>query len=254
MAKIILNLLIFATLFISTQSEVKPSKTYAQTRKLLAGMDTINKGEEGNKLAKLFQIGDERIEDLITALGDKDEAISLHAQLVIRYLGNQQGMNALHESYRRGKEGRMTGPVPLPLTQWDFDFINKNNFGGASSFGISMYIDALTLDGSAEAAVTLDRLAERYGNLPEFSFNEIRIAPGSEQELAQAVLQNAPFNKPEDKKYTTVRLLAYNGAKDKALIEIYVNRGVLMETWHHVVIRKSEQGWRFYSIKMVALS
>jgi hypothetical protein len=249
------TLFVLILILLPTQGKEKVSKTYANTRKLLAGMDTSNTGSRGNKLAKVFRIGDERINDLIAALNDKDESISLHAQIAIRYLGNQQGMKALQDRYYKGTENRSTGPIPLPLAQWDYDFINRNYLNESRlSWGIPRYIYALALDASPKSASTLDRMLEKYGQPPRFSLERIRMTFASSQDLAQEVFKNAFFISPEDKKYSTALLLAYNGAKDKALIEIYINRGVLMEEWHHVVISKSEQGWKFYSVTMVAQS
>ncbi len=242
-------------MLLPTQGNEGISKTYANTRKLLAGIDTSNTGGEGNKLAKLFHIGDERINDLIAALGDKDESISLHAQIAIRYLGNPQGMKAIQDRYYKGTENRTTGPIPLPLAQWDYDFINKNYLNESRlSWGFSRYIYALALDDSPKAASTLDRMLEKYGQPLRFSPERIRMTFESSQDMAQVVLKNAFFISPEDKKYATAQWLAYNGSKDKALVEIYINRGVLIEEWHHVVVSKSERGWRFYSITMVAQS
>ncbi len=75
-----------------------------------------------------------------------------------------------------------------------------------------------------------------------------------EKDLAKLVLDNAFFVAPEDHKYASARLLGLNGNKNKALVEVYINRGRLAEEWYHVVIRKCGQGWKFFSITQVAVS
>jgi hypothetical protein len=72
--------------------------------------------------------------------------------------------------------------------------------------------------------------------------------------LAELVQQNCSCVKTEDIEYTHSRVLARSASGDKALIEIYINRGVLMEEWYHVVIKKRENGWQFVSIYLAAQS
>ena len=64
---------------------------------------------------------------------------------------------------------------------------------------------------------------------------------------------------PEGKKghyvHTTVsRVVAYTAAKDKALVEIYVNRAALAKEWYHVVLKRVGQDWIFFSITVAAIS
>ena len=73
-------------------------------------------------------------------------------------------------------------------------------------------------------------------------------------DLAQLVLQNSFFIDPGSRRYTSARLLGLNGTKDKALVEVYVNRGPLAEEWYHVVISKSGRAWKFFSIIQIAVS
>src|SRR5687767_4514390 len=76
-------------------------QSYQDTIRILSEMNSriLNRG----KLAKLFQIGDERIGDLIRALDDPNPDISLRAQTVIRYLGNDAGVTGLFEWYDKRK-------------------------------------------------------------------------------------------------------------------------------------------------------
>lgn len=221
-----------------------------------------------DRLASLFRIGDERIADLIRALDDVDQAISIRSQLVIRYLGNEKGMNALREWYSRQRgEYRIIGSVPLPLNEWDYNFIRINYISEpAQTWGErgAQYIYSLALDESPRAKEMLDEIIKNARNLNESNFvgRAIKCVQASqpqkllvrEKDLAKLVLSNAFFITPEDRKYTSARFVAFNGAKDKALIEVYINRGHLAEEWYHVVINRREPGWRFFSIYQVAIS
>jgi len=75
-----------------------------------------------------------------------------------------------------------------------------------------------------------------------------------EVDLAAQVLQTATFLAPADRQVTTSKVIAYSRAKDKALVEILVNRGPLSQEWYHVVVRRVERGWTTFSITQVAIS
>jgi hypothetical protein len=245
---------IFVAQGIGVSSEAK-SKNYAHTRKLLTQMDTFNTGSGSRALANLFKVGDKRISDLITALDDKDKDVSLHAQLVIRYLGNEIGMKELRSRYKSGKENREAGPIPIPLSDSDYSFINNFYLGrGSNTWHIREYMYALALDSSPEATKIFARLRDKYELPGDTSIDIINEPLDADKEIAKVVLENAFFISQEDRKYTISHLLAFNEAQDKALIEVYVNRGALAEEWHHVVISRSGKGWKFFSVTMVAQS
>lgn len=241
------------------------AQAYEKTRKLLSQMSSVIDNED--KLAKLFAVGDKRIADLIRALDDSDSEISLRAQIVIRYLGNEQGMNALRDSYKKSGKIRLAGPIPLPLNEWDYNFLDgyalRRPPNEWSDLAVS-YIFALALDGSPRAKAVLDQMIKLAHNLDESTYTKDTInqvqgnQPGKlltgTANLADLVLANAFFVNPQSRKYTTARLLGFNAAKDKALIEVYINRGPLAEEWFHVVIRKVDQGWKFFSVSRVAIS
>ena len=237
---------------------------HQDTRELLSAMNS--RLEDRDKLAALFRVGDERITDLIQALDDPSPEISLRAQIVIRYLGNDVGMKALLEWYDRRKQFTVAGPIPLPLREWDYKVIYANYVGKPPETwtGTEPYIYALALDDSHRAKEVLKELTKSAGNLDEATVagralarvqaNQPAILLTGQKDLSKLVLNNAFFVMPEDQKYTTARLLALNRAKDKALVEIYISRGRLSEEWYHVVIKKRGQGWEFFSITQVAVS
>ena len=259
--RFILFLLCCANLAIAFDNS---SKTYPATRKLLSQMN--DRIVDGDKLATLFKIGDERAQDLIQALDDSNPEISLRAQIIIRYLDNDLAMSKMFEWYGKRKKSFIVGPVPSPLKEWDYQVINANYIDTPPSQwrGAEPYIYALALDDSARAKMLLNQLIESAGHLDESTVvgralkraqsSQIKKSLPVEKDLARLVLNNAFFVSPIDQKYTSSRLLALSKAKDKALVEVYINRGALAEEWYHVVIRESGQDWKFVSISQVSTS
>jgi HEAT repeat protein len=231
------------------------SKTYQETRKLLSAMKDYDLYPE--RLAAVFRVGDARVGDLVQALDDPDKEVSLNAQRVIRYLGNEVGLKGLAEYYKKPrKEYVSSGPIPVPLIEYDFDFIKSH----PSDVGAE-HIYALALEDSARATELLASIARSNVNASAGSLiaqvltsiksgNPNKLLTGN-TDLAALVLEHAFFVGELDKKYASARLVELNGAKDKSVLEVYINRGVLAEEWWHVVISKHENGWRFFSITQV---
>jgi len=233
------------------------------TRELLTELNSIKSDRE--VLATLFKTGDERISDLIEALNDHDREISVRAQIVIRYLGNETGMKALESWYKNQAQIVIAGPVPLPLRERDYEFINVEYIDKPGLAWIAdSYIYALALDGSAKAKNLLNEMMKRAGPIDNSTAGGRALgrvfasAPRklltAQTDLAKMVLANAFFILPSDRAYSSSRLLALNAANDKALVEVYINRGPLAEEWYHVVISKQGRNWKFFSITQVAVS
>lgn len=244
----------------------KPLETVSDTRKLLAGMEDVR--TNNGRLAALLRVGDKRIPELVRLLDDQDPDIRLRAQVIIRYLGNESGMRALREWYDKQKDGYViAGPIPLPLAEWDYNFIEVNLLTRPPQtwrdLGVQ-YIYALALDKSPRANALLRELFKRADGLDESDFIGYAIKqlqtsapanlPYQEESLERLVLNNAFFIAPEDRKYTSTRLLGFNTFKDKVVIEVYINRGRLAEEWYHVVLSRDEPGWKFFSISPVGIS
>lgn len=241
-------------------AEDKVPRTYQKTRKLLSDVDVTHPNKA---FRSLFQIGDARIADLIHALKDKDSEIRRRAQIIIRYLSNPEGIKALHEIYANQNESISSGPVPIPLADWDYKFLrslffeNPQEHWGLLEFN---YIFALLLDDSPRADAFLKELEKARGLSEARMFwgtddvNNARKKLSGEADLPKLVLSHAFFVRPSDRQYTSARLVALNGAKDKAFVEIYIDGGVLAEKWWHVVISKQDDGWRFNSIYQAAVS
>jgi HEAT repeat protein len=238
------------------------AQTPADTRALLSQLEIEH--DRNGHFAALFRTGDERIEDLLRALDDPDAEVSGNAQLVIRYLGNREGMAGLIRHYAKSDALRIVGPVPVPLTEWDYDFITKTYLGKPDNFGVlsAQYLYALALDGSPRARELLARMLETARavgtdatTLNAVSSGRLRSVINSDpKDLAAEVLKAAEFLSPADKKHASAKLLAFNKAQDKALLEVYVNHGVLAEETYHVVLSKRGPGWAFFSVTLVSNS
>jgi|GEM_PF-2070282 hypothetical protein len=243
------------------QTSKQDCQTYENTRQLLLEMSRSNQNVQ---FSKLFSIGDERISDLVKALNDSDEVVRRNAQVMIRYLGNDKGMASLLANYQKRTNFSVAGPIPLPLREWDYDYIRKHyqeNFSGWDILSTS-YIYALYLDSSPRAKSILNELIENARNNPTFAHqalekvNAVNSRPllmGSEK-LPKSVLDNAFFVSVNDKKFATSKLISFNGAKDKALIEIQIIRGILSEEYYHIVVKKHGNDWKFFSITQIAVS
>ena len=236
----------------------------ADVRKLLIGLQSVKDDRE--TLATLFKIGDEQISELIKALQDSDPKVSLRAQIVIRYLGNETGMKALEDWSSKQTEVVTSGPIPLPLKERDYAFIRDQYLSRpvATWMAGDQYIYALALDGSPRAKAVLRELKKSAGATDDSTVAGRAIRRTTERDaervlvgqhdLTKSVIENAFFIATNDRRFTSAKLLGLNRAKQKALVEIYINRGRLAEEWYHVVLSKHGQGWKFFSITQVAVS
>jgi hypothetical protein len=126
------------------------------------------------------------------------------------------------------------------------------------------YIYALALEDSPRAKEVLNKVIGSATNLGEGSIvgRAIELVQANQpsklftgtKDLAELVLQNAFFIAPSDMKHTSAKVLALNATNDKALVEVYINRGTLAEEWYHAIIMKSGQQWKFFSITQVSMS
>lgn len=146
------------------------SRSYRETRAMLRKLVSVQ--SDIDKLARLFRIGDRRISDLIQALDDADQNVSLRAQTVIRYLGTKEGMRALYEWYVRQQDKyEINGPVPVPLSEWDYDYIQQNFINrSVTTWRDVEYIYALALDPSPKAKNVLAQLTEKANSRAESTF------------------------------------------------------------------------------------
>jgi hypothetical protein len=118
---VVLLLIVCGAVSLSAQTQ---SKTYPETRKLLLKME---RAHGDRTLKKLFEEGEAREPDLIQALYDPVQKVSLNAQSVIKYLADPRALSALEEWYafrRKSAEDYWISPVKL-LTE--VRYLSGNN-------------------------------------------------------------------------------------------------------------------------------
>lgn len=260
MKNLIFTTLMLLTMYGLTVANHKTPDTYQKTRQLLIKVDVTHPNKE---FAYLFENGDERIADLIRALQDEDGEIQLRAQVIIRYLANAEGIKALHDIYAKQTNISLAGSIPTPLDDWDYQFIRSHFFAHRQetwSIFEFQYVSALMLDGSPRAEALLKEIEKSHSlrEVEEF-FNRTKVKNmrqvfSGEGDLSKLVLSHAFFVDSQDRQYASARLIALNGAKTRALVEIYINRGPLAEEWWNVVVDKQGNGWRFNSVYQAAVS
>jgi hypothetical protein len=243
-------------------SPSQPAGTYEDTYKLLLKMEDALTREVS--LTKLFGVGDERIQDLIRALNEPNEAARRNAQIVIRYLGNDAGMKAVIESYRKSKAYSEVGPVPLPLSNWDYELIRNHYLTKARAWDqrATSYIYALALDESTDAVALLREWNKEIeqGVIPyHYAMHQVKaIRPGAailgDTDLAKLVADNAFFVNSDERRHISSKLMGFNHARNKALIKVNVGEEPLGTEQYHVVLQKRGEAWRFYSVTPISVS
>ncbi len=253
-----LALLVILILVLAPVRSQQSPKGPGEIRRLL---DEMNGNHSTKQLAVLFQIGDDRIDELISALGDPDENIRLSAQIVIRYLGNERGMNSWKRMYRTDESGSLIAPFPIPLNNVDVSFIRSQYLRDnvQTEWLMDACLFALALDGSSHATQLLKDVfayIKKHGlKIDQDRYLQVRhVSIGAKTNLAQQVLERAPFLHAADRRYTAARVVAYTAVGDKALVEIHVNRGPLAQECYHVVLKRTGQDWTFFSITLVTIS
>jgi flagellin-specific chaperone FliS len=86
----LLILLAFNLAFVLTTHS--QTSTYSETKELLVEM---KRRSTNKQLKMLFEQADTRMPDLILALDDKDKQVRLNAQIIINYLAEPEGLEAI---------------------------------------------------------------------------------------------------------------------------------------------------------------
>jgi hypothetical protein len=121
---------------------------------------------------------------------------------------------------------------------------------------------ALSLDGSPKSRELLPQMLEtaRTVGMDDFTLKAVTsLGPNStfsasRKDLPAAALKASKFLRTTAKQHASAKLLTFNKAQDKALLEIYVNQGVLAEETYHVAVSKRRHDWKFFSINLTAVS
>jgi hypothetical protein len=183
--------------------------------------------------------------------------VRLNAQVVIRYLGNPDGIAAIEESYRTGKTNEFTGAVPVPLSDWGFQQVEQNLLCDKCSLAgpFINYIYALEIDGSDRARRALGQARMKFDSVfggPILGFYGELCS--TDCNLERAVSENAFFLGPDDRKTLKVGSIARSDDGTKALLSVRVNHGPLKEKWFHVVVTKKAEKWKYLSVSFAAQS
>jgi hypothetical protein len=230
------------------------SVEYSKIQNLLAEVDPIH---NTRALAKAFRMGDTHIAEFVSALHDKNERVRLNAQRIIRYLGNSAGMAALVQTDEASQTHDFSWAVPIPLSERDFQQIEKNLLCDTCSSGghYVNYIYALEIDNSdraREALAHIRRQTRLADGLPVPGFYSL-LCP-RECDIRKSLSDHAFFLKSEERKFLSVNLVSRTEDGNKALFSLYVNRGPLEEAWFHVVLIKETEGWKYLSVSFVGQS
>lgn len=227
--------------------------TYQETRQMLARLgDPVLDSE---RYAMAFRMGFNRVDDLIRALNDDDAIVRLKAQVVLRYIADPRGLVALDPARLGNKDIQTTGPVPAPVTEMDYKLCanlyltDKPNIWRLTETQI-----ALVIDGSPRARAMLDALKSKGLGTDVDRFAVARTPFEARDDVSDAVLRNSLIIPQSDRHLVTAKLLALSPSKEKALVSLYINRGVLAEEWWHVVVARQGDRWRFVSITMIGNS
>ncbi len=216
---------------------------------------------------KLFQNDAAVVDDLITALNDKDKNVRDNAQTVIRHIGNPKATEELYKwlSQNAMKEREFpTNPVPIPVNNWEYQFEEKSYMYLSRSNLDNGY--ALLIDGSEKAMMAYNKFIEQenknqYGvgkgkQLERLKDFELRKPFQENGDLANAVLQTPFFQYKTDNLFEKAtpeklksKIVTFNSSKTRALLEVQNDDGKLK-----VIAEKvGDNLWKFYSIIRVSV-
>jgi hypothetical protein len=233
---------------------VSESGTDQRTRNLLLP----NRFEQMG-MAEVFKRGGSITAKLIEALDDRDEAVSCNAQMMLRLIGDEKGIQQLHEWYRRPKPVTriVNGPNPAPLSEWDYEQIDAmlaapfERWPGHNSVN---YLLALHLDGSPRSQDLIAKISTKVPPGTAYAVSQVLAllsqAPNPAAPMCVAanpttLLRGGAFFLPPDAS-KVVTLLAYADSKEKALLRVGRTFG---ETFL-VVLSRVGQCWKFKSVSL----
>jgi hypothetical protein len=214
-------------------------------------------------IGKIFSQGESSIPRLVAALDDPDETVAIHAQFMLRLIGDENGIQSLHEWYERPRPvlSWVVGPVSTPVQEWDYRQIETilahpwvEWRGDADS-----YFYALAIDRSKRAQELLKRMidavpkdegssafSEMAADLRRCGDCATSCSSGTPQKM---VRKNAFFLGPEEMKSTRVELLAYANGRNLALLRLSSP-----ETTFLVVLKRHGACWEFQSVDLRSMS
>lgn len=249
------------------------SATYEDTLKMLKD---LNDSRNNVALARLFEMDDSKISDLQTACQSSDYDISSAAFLVLQLLGKRQALDC-HATLRKREEFAFLWEPNL--ADRNFKLIEKSldekripkgyKCGDDSERIDNSLVYALVLNGSPRARSLLHRLlAFAEACVGGYIMEDLKHAPSLirdaekigrnlsfEADNMESVVRTSAFYLPaEYRKDSRLRVIAYNKAGDRLLLEMSYTCGLLCGRGYHVVLRKQGPAWQYAIITMTWIS
>lgn len=249
------------------------SATYADTLRLLKRWPS---SEKDTDLARLFEVGDSRAPDLLTACHSEDRKAASTAFYLLKLLGKPECLDCGKWISRRHK-GR-TFVCESNLSEGDFKRIEGWLNGKKTQKGYECgdyegfddsIIYALVLEGSPRSGLLLRRmLAFAEVCIGGYRLEDLRNAQSLVEDanrighdlkfepdnLEGAVRASAFFIPANYRDESSVRVIAYSKARSRILLEVSYGCGLLCGSGYHVVLRKDGAIWQYGVLKMTWIS
>jgi hypothetical protein len=207
-------------------------------------------------MEKIFSGGSSLTAELVDALNDRNETVSLNAQLMLRLIGDDRGIEELQRWYEQPRQTLriVRGPMPVPLREWDYRQIDAILSRPSREWkeDATNYLLALAIDGSPHARELLKKMVDAAGNDQLTTASQLAATLSRSQSLAagcnvhnpETILrQGAFFLTPEERKIATIKVLAYADEKQLALVRVSRTFG----NTFLVVLKQSGTCWKFQS-------
>jgi hypothetical protein len=215
-------------------------------------------------MAQIFQRGTSLIPQLVSDLNNPDDTVSDNAQLMLRIIGDEGGIEALHDWYGKPRPVLriVNGPIPSPLTDWDYKHIEtailSRPYREWKTEGVN-YLIALVVDGSPRAKEMLKKMLgdapiESDGVTPVSELaSRIRKGPTQGQlctspagAIEDVVFENAFFLTPGERRRTEVKVLGYDDQNQSALVTV----SQMFGNTFLVVLARTGSCWRYRSVSL----
>jgi hypothetical protein len=212
---------------------------------------------QSSGMAKLFEEGSPAVPQLVVLLKSQDQSVSDNAQLMLR---TARGIEALQEWYLQPRPvlRMVNGPVPSPLTDWDYKHIESailsRPYQEWKAEAVN-YLMALFVDASPRADQMLKRMLDE---IPEDGLTAVsdladRIRKNSSRPdrclsgmVEKEIVEGAFFLSPAEKKRTEVKVVAYDEEHRRALVMVSQSFGRTFL----VVFSRTESCWGYQSISL----
>ncbi|MGA3135379.1 MAG: hypothetical protein ABSC88_05220 [Terracidiphilus sp.] len=227
-------------------------------RKLLSADDF------DSPMIKIFSQGDSIISKLVVALDDPDTNVAMHAQFMLLLLGDEHGIQSLHQWYDRPRPilRIVNGPVPVPLSEWDFKQIEAILAHPSSEWKneAENYFYALAIDRSTRAQELLKKMIEAIpvgdtSNAFAQMVTELKHCIGCATSCSfgtpqKMVQKNAFFFDSEEVKSMKIEVLGYANGNNLALLRL----SQIMGNTFLVVLKRQGTCWQFQSVHLQYVS